>query len=485
MPKIYGRVTLNGNILTCKDCGRSWKPNEDELNEIKLGHKVSCLYCRAMNELRVGQVIPRNHRYRLCSTVDIKDIDELRGDNYQQKKVKVIHDRCRRTFEVSLIDLRTGDIECEYCKKAERNEIKELEAQDKRKDTTKLTETVIKADDVCSNSIKLDLRKSLKDMVGKVFNSSVKLVSLDLDKHTYTTQCIKCGMEQERDLNELKKNKAKGLVCDKCIKEDVNLADLKRRYLGNVYNGLRVEKIYLNNYGATVCDVICIQGKKNINLREYINLIYNKGQGLTNISYKELDNLHIQTGLALGDVINKRIYCPICGDEKLLNIPKYRQYLVCNNIDEYRKLGIDVKLGINSLNAKEFYKNPNRSLCYYCNIREKCKHESDARNSFSVISSLIDIQDNLVYSLLNIQSEYPRILNISKKGSNIDIIPEKEIIVLNACYTGRDNKIYRNCKCMKHGTELILNDDEIHNFEHEQCGNPYMRFFDITNTQLK
>lgn len=489
MPKIYGKIQLKGNILVCKACGRSWKANETEIQEIQAGHKISCLYCRAMNEIRVGQVIPRNHNYMLCSTVNVKDIDDLRGDNYQQQKVKVIHDRCRRTFDINLMDLRTGDIECKYCKQAEKKVIdnKNLGTSIKQNNTiNKLRETIIKAESLIDGGSidKLDFRKSLASIKGKEIQG-VKLIDIDIEKNTYITQCIKCGLAQERDLNELKKNKVKGLRCNRCEGEAVNLIDLRKRYIGNVYNGLRVERIYLNEKGATVCDVICIQGKKGINLRSYVSLVYNKGNNLSGMAYKELDDLHIQTGLALGDVINKRVYCPICGETRIKDIPKYNTYLVCNNSDEYKKRGIDVRINFETLTLNKFYTNKDNSLCDYCNIKEKCKHKSDIRNKFRVISSLLDIQDNLVYSLLDIQAKYPRILDISKTSSNIDIRPEKELIILGNSYIGRDNKVYRNCKCMRHGKELILNDEEIDNFSHQECNNTYMRFFNIENTQIK
>lgn len=59
MPIKFGLTEYNGKYLVCKRCGYRWEPNSDELTEIKLGHRVSCLHCRAMGNLKPGRGITK------------------------------------------------------------------------------------------------------------------------------------------------------------------------------------------------------------------------------------------------------------------------------------------------------------------------------------------------------------------------------------------------------------------------------------------
>lgn len=105
MPKIYGKVSLYGNSKgLCKVCGYNWELSQSEYDELTLNkHKISCLYCRALAGLRVGEILPNNKHYMLASRIkDVNSPSQLRGNNYETLKVSIIHRRCNYKFEVSL-----------------------------------------------------------------------------------------------------------------------------------------------------------------------------------------------------------------------------------------------------------------------------------------------------------------------------------------------------------------------------------------------
>lgn len=486
MPKIYGSVIHNHGILKCKKCGFEWRANEQELNDIANGRKVTCIFCRAMNEIRVGQILPKNVDYKLGSYVQCKDPSELRGDNYQDKKVSVIHNRCKHSFEVKLIDIRQGSIECPFCKNAKKQRISEDTSTRSGSDKG-LTELIVdtpKIDVNTSNRLpaKIDEKK-----LGDVYYSKTRLMDIDQKAGTYTTQCIKCGAEEVKDLHMLKKrgaDKEKLMLCSICgSSNSISIPKLKHDYIGKIYNGMRIEDVYQNEDGITVCDLVCMQNKRSMNLNEYINALTSKDR-LTNLSYQASDKLHVQLGVPLGDVINKRVSCLICGKQKLAEAYRFKPYLTCPNFSIINKNSRKTRLNLEGITVGDFYNKVNKqSLCGYCTARDICEFaDKDPRVSLSVISSMIDIQDSMVSDMLKVNAEYPGMFEFKgEDASNIGIKPEKDLLIIKDAYIGRDGKLYKTCKCTKHETEMILSDSEIANFEHSQCNrnNVYMRFFDI------
>ena len=46
---------------------------------------------------------------------------------------------------------------------------------------------------------------------------------------------------------------------------------------------------------------------------------------------------------------------------------------------------------------------------------------------------------------------------------------DKDLLIFRDAYIGRDGRLYKFCKCIKHKTELLLSDGEIDCFDHSQC----------------
>lgn len=495
MPKIYGSVTFNKNSgkLICKQCGYQWVPNKEELTDIAAGRKVTCLFCRAMNDIRVGQIIPKNPYYKLGSYVQADNPDSLRGEEYQDKKVDVIHSRCKHSFKAKLIDIRQGNLECPYCKAAERKQITpEISNIPKNTNDKKLVELIATQPKLKENTGNRLPSKPDEKKLGDIYYSKSRIMEMDPSKDVYTIQCIKCGAEETKSLSMLKKaaTREKYLTCSVCKSKEADLIALRKSYIGKIYNGLRIEKIYLDDTGAVLCDAVCTQNKRNMNIMEYTKAITSK-DSLSGLSYAAANSLHVQSGVPLGDIINRRISCQICGKQKLSESYRLKPYLTCQNMATINKKSRVAKINLDTVTTSDFYKLVLKgSICDFCTAKRQCPFAGkDPRNSLNVISSLVDMQDSLVTDMLQVNAEYPGMFEFKDSDvNNIGISPDKDLLIIKDTYVGRDGKLYKTCKCTKHGTELILSDSEIAEFTHSQCDrtNVYMRFFDIKrNVYLK
>ena len=311
---------------------------------------------------------------------------------------------------------------------------------------------------------KNDIKINLNSLVGSVYNNTLKITDLNKKQGTFTVQCLKCGTEVEMDLEQIRKHSTESLKCSLCDKE-TSLFDLNQKYLGKIYNGLKITNIYINEKGHTLCDVVCIHSLNALDIDEYNNAITNR------------DKLHIKERMALGDVINKRVYCYVCGDTKVTDtIP-----IKCHNLNRYNHMGIQVILNTESITHKDLY--TGTSLCEYCSLNGNCRFESDPRNKFKTIASILDMQYSLTDSLLDTYLKYKNTVNTKTNSIEVDI--RQGLMILGTAYIGRDNRVYRHCRCTQHQADLVLNDEEINNFNHTQCNEPYTGLLDISNKQIK
>ena len=488
MPIKFGSTEYNGKYLVCKRCGYRWEPNSDELTEIKLGHRVSCLHCRAMGNLKPGEVLPKNNQFILSSAVNTQNPGELRGDNYQNKLVDVIHTRCKRTFKIKLIDLRQGNIVCPYCSKSvkvQSNKVQTNSVQNKRTDNSRLVE-IISEGQKLEEGTRLPTSQTDKKL-GSVLKNGIRVMSIDTSNNTCILQCAKCGAEETRNYSVIKssKNKEKLLVCSRCAsKEGVSLEELKQEYLGKVFNGQSIDDIYYDENGYIMCNLVCLQNKRNTKLESYVAQISNKDSSGAKVSYMPPNELHTQIGVPLGDVINRRNYCPICGRQHITSVAKFKAKLQCPLVALYRHQGKKAELNISDMTVADFYSGVReKSLCDYCSMHDTCEAAGkQVENTLQFISTTMDMEDSLLSDMLSLEEDYPSIFKFDAQSTKrLEIIPDKDLIVFKDAFVDRDGKLFKLCKCRKHGTELTLSDAEIASFKHEQCidRNEYMRFFRI------
>ena len=307
---------------------------------------------------------------------------------------------------------------------------------------------------------KNNIKINLNSLVGSVYNNTLKIADLNKKQGTFIVQCLKCGTEFEMDLEQIRKHSTESLKCSLCDK-GTSLFDLNQKYLGKIYNGLKIINIYINEKGHTLCDVVCIHSFNALGIDEYNNAITNR------------DKLHIKERMTLGDVINKRSYCYVCGDTKVTNTI----HLKCHNINKYKHMGIQVILDTDSITHKDLY--TGSSLCEYCSLKGNCRFEDDPRNKFKTIASILDMQYSLTDSLLDTYLKYENIINTKTNSTEIDI--KQDLMILGTAYIGRDNRVYRHCRCIQHQVDLVLNDEEINNFNHTQCNEPYLGLLGISN----
>lgn len=327
--------------------------------------------------------------------------------------------------------------------------------------------------------------------IGKILKSGTRIVNIDEENDSYTIQCIKCGTEENRNLSLLKsrKDKLKLTLCSRCSTKQPSLAELKKEYLHKVFNGLVIEDIYIDeDTEAVMCDTVCLQGRQNTKLISYLNDVKDTSSSSSASYQTELESVHTTKGLPLGDVINKRCYCKVCGDNPVSKSKKLANRIgKCSVADLAEKSGVWPAIHLHGMKESDFYESMKTgSICDRCAAKAKCEIRSVAiSNSYEFIAAALDMEDNLLNDTLGILDSYPSMIQLEKLNpGDIKPIVEKDLIVFKDEYYDKVGRLYRACKCRKHGTELSLSDGEIAAFKHEQCieNNPYMRFFNIQST---
>lgn len=535
MPKIYGDVKFNLKTgkLKCHECNYIWEPSQVELNEIKLKHRITCICCRAMNELVPGQVIPRNRRYTLVESISsrVSSADDIRGNAYRDVRVKVTDSRCQRSFDIKLIQLRQGDIECPYCLKAKKIQYRPdisvnraMGGLSRVRGETPLTEIEEKVDKpektryVATNDTHVD--------IGKVLKSGGRVMEVSKELNTYTLQCTWCGTEVTLNLSRMAKDskKLRFTVCERCRKYKPTVEELRRQYVGKVYNGLVIDDVYVSTYvdedtdedadnaiaedsqvdstddveqqvhdlnEIIVCDVSCLQNKKNVSLKNYLITLKesasakSKNQHMS-VSSAPRDVIHTQKGVLLGDVINYRCSCKVCSSISISNSHRLRDRMsTCVMRDTlvrtYERVPV---IKLDDLTVGDFYSRlKTGSICDNCSMKSQCKMAGKLpQNSYGFISSAQDMEDGLTSQMVDIMTDYPAMLSFRDiKPGDIKPLPNKDLIIFRDLFFDRNGNLVKACKCMKHGTELSITDAEIEAFDHKQCMEPnvYMRFYNL------
>lgn len=480
MPKIYGKVSLYGRGRgVCKVCGYNWELSQSEYDELALNkHKISCLYCRAMAGLRVGEILPNNKHYMLASRIkDVNSPSQLRGNNYETLKVSIIHRRCNYKFEVSLGAMRRGDVRCSKC--FGDNKQKELKTQPSNSSIKLIQHPKHSIKQASTNRLPLNNSENSISKIGDIYYNQMRVMEVNEADGTIVIQCIICGCEETKSISLLKKpgaNREKITKCSICSKKQRTASELSKEYVGKVYNGLRVESVYTDPLtNATLCDTICTHNQSSSNFTQYITRLRSK-DSLNEITYKEAEELHIQRGIPIGDVINHRTYCEACSKLSISEIYRMKPFLTCPN----RQIGSTINT--DNISLKDFYKGlSDKTLCSNCSCKSTCRARNiDPRTHYKFIASTLDIQDSLINDMLSIQSDYPNMFNFKdSEASGVDI--KGELYIIRPAYIGRNGKMYYNCKCSIHNTELVLTDDEISSFNHNMCihREEFMKFFDI------
>ena len=492
MPKKYGDVKLSPDkkTLTCRTCGYSWKPDANELNEIQLGHMVSCLNCRAMNGLKAGERVGNNRDFIISHEIGYiingNEADRLRGNNYLDEEIDVVHLKCRKASKIKLDKLKRNEIECVHCKNAIRvkssSEIPSKIIGDKQYIVEKSNPNI---------SIGTESYAATKINVGNILENNIRVMDIDRKNELITLQCSRCGLEFTKSINILKTeaSRSKYLVCESCKKSTYTDSELiyklRQRYLGKVYNGLEIEEIYMNKEsGAVKCDVACINGMTHTSLKAYISSLTEKTSSSGKTMYLPNNITHAIKNIPLGDVINKRAFCEECGKKKVLdNVAIKNKLQTCPNFSMFRGKG--PKIDIEGLTMEQFYKDARHgSLCEYCNMKDKCSLAGvDPRVSLSIFVNELDYNNEILNDILKLTAMYPSLFRFKTEDAEaIKIVGD--LIVVKDAYISRNGDIYKVCICKTHGKELILNQSEIANFNHKECieDSPYMRIYNMPAT---
>ena len=109
--------------------------------------------------------------------------------------------------------------------------------------------------------------------------------------------------------------------------------------------------------------------------------------------------------------------------------------------------------------------------------------------SISYISSQANLLDNINEAKLDVSSRCPSVYGpMHIEGASVcDTDVTRELLMFRDAYRGRDKLVYRFCKCLKHGTEMLMTETEILDFDHAECHNTnkkIIRFFDLDNEVL-
>lgn len=125
-----------------------------------------------------------------------------------------------------------------------------------------------------------------------------------------------------------------------------------------------------------------------------------------------------------------------------------RDEVICNNCGEYMTIPLKDVVG-KADNTKQII----------CN---KCKKESG-------ISLQEIIDDYIEAPSVAITTSNKLGVARNKIKSSTDLINGTIVKDKNPLYIGTDGNMYYKCTCLMHNTDMILNDDEVSMFNHEQC----------------
>jgi hypothetical protein len=246
-------------------------------------------------------------------------------------------------------------------------------------------------------------------MLNKVreLNENLKIQDVEPSGASYKVICTcnKCGTEIVIPSTK----KSKSVECPGCerLKTDLNYTGaFNKNYVGTTKNLLEL----VERTGDT-CTVVCNScGRKYNNIKFFD---WYKGKVICNCENNQLNN---------------EILCSSCGEFMSIALKD-----VINKSDTTKQL-----------------------MC------DKCKKESGV-----TIQEVID--DYIEAPSIAVTTSNKLGLARNKIKASTDLINEELVKSKEPLYIGTDGNMYYKCTCLKHSTDMILNDDEISVFEHAQC----------------
>ena len=304
MPKIFGKVGLIGDNLACNNCGYTWKPTQENLEDLRLRHKITCPFCRITKDHPIDKPLNKEGTIFInAGYIKYLKYNSLMGSDKNAIVMYVSTIGCgHNSFTVKL-----GEVEdflenprCLPCSKL--GKYKNIDkTADKPKDINK--ECVENPDEAKVNPDntvimepdkpkRLSANKKFDMLKDKIFNGSTKVLDFDSSRGMFTVTCIHCGAIKSVNAASIKANNTSVMVCDVCNNNPFILDEMIDKHVGRIYNGLMITKVYTNEDNITLCDVSCIHSGVIEDNRVYYS--------------------HTFTGLQLYDVINNREYCREC-----------------------------------------------------------------------------------------------------------------------------------------------------------------------------
>lgn len=508
MPKIFGRVALIDNLRCgCDLCSYTWRAAPDECSDLLANRKVTCPICRLTKEHTPGKPIESTgplSRF-VIDTMIMRAMHQVisNDEKYKDYMVPIRSLSCGHIFTLKsrYFNSWLKEPECLKCNPDKLSKLSDTETSVEdsggsgavggagvgagrviKAPTTQRTasEPIDKA--------KLQREKIEKDMlslVGTEQNNTI-IIDVDVANAEVIMHCNVCGKERHIAYATYKQYTKETLICPDCKLDKPTLESTYTKYIGKVFNGMKITDVYKGGNKHTLCTVQCLEKPEH----EYKN--------------KEL-----------GIIINGRFYCPDCtdnGKKNAISINRLRYGILnaCkklnlgNSGNKFISSGIKNRdIGYNGssqrledsglvISVEQFYtaaRNQDKSICDFCIHRDSCKERNQTKTSISFIASQADMLDNINEAKLSVSSRYPSVYSpMFREGASVcDTNVTKQLLMFRDAYRGRDKLIYRFCKCITHGTELLLTETEILDFDHTQCADrnlKVVRFFDIDNEIL-
>lgn len=478
MPKIFGDTRLDGETAVCSKCRYRWKASTEQLMAFRANKLVPCPICRVTKEHNPEEPFGDNQDFVIDSKI-IHYVYKQHGVKLQEIDVPIRHNTCKNIFTIKskYLEQFIENPRCPICNRQHR-----VTAQS---ESTKPSKPVVNTNnnlntprDKSTDTKDLEdkakkYKEFMDELVGKQDNN-VTIISTDKANASITVQCINCGLECNISVADYIARRKNANLCPECSIKKVSLAVLNQKYLGKIYNGLRINNIYQEEK-TTKCDVICMDDTIR----------------------------HRFTGYRLGDVINHRVVCKECcsgSNNDASNNKKLTMLLNGGCINFKSKLppsSVRHEPSFNrfsGITLRDFYlkyTSDSASICDICTKRDGCKDKYNKEETkFSYMRTTSDKLDDIRSMKLDIQTHCPAIYSIGMfEGASIcDTDMEKGLLIFRDAYRGRDGLIYKFCKCTQHGIEMILSEKEIAAFNHSQClqgkKSEYQRFLDISNEYL-
>lgn len=353
----------------------------------------------------------------------IVTIDNIINKEYKRDTFKCQHCGPKVTLARNSVEQLRANKQSHISKILSRREDRLAKAKDESKNEVFQEETIYnntvlnKPDIIYRVKSPLDNYKKGSDIfkiTEKIKKENPSLTIQDIEKCGSTFKvnctCVKCGTELSIPRTKVAKNSE----CPGCKIKKTNfnyIGAYNKNNIGNVRNLME-----LLERNSETCKVKCTTCG-----REYENIKYYdwyKGKIICNCAYNtiKMENL-----------------CKVCGEwvdvqlSKLIQGKGINNNLICNN----------------------------------------CKAEGRSGDSGIPLQELIDKYITTPSIAITTQNK----LGVARRNikDNTENINNTIIKSKTPLYFGTDDNAYYKCRCLIHDTDLILNDDEISVFSHNQC----------------